>query len=224
MSDLISIKGGRDGLRLRLDPQGAWPDLLDELATELSANQSFFAGAHLVVELGDRQLDEPQLTALLDLLRQHGVSTDAIDASARESRTAARNAGITARPLPRYPAPPSAAPTHHESDAILLTRTVRSGQVVRHHGHITLLGDVNPGAEVIAGGSIVVWGRLRGLVHAGALGNAEAIICALELRPTQLRIAQQIATSPAGRGPFTAEVARVEAGQIIVEPWEAFKR
>lgn len=223
MSDLISIKGGRDGLRVRLDPHAEWPVLLQGLAEELSANQSFFAGARLVLDLGERQLDEAQLAAMLDLMRHHGVSAEALDASARSTRTAARAAGLTARPLPRYPEPaPQAAAT--ADDALLITRTVRSGQVVRHHGHITLIGDVNPGAELIAGGSIVVWGRLKGMVHAGALGNADAVVCALELRPTQLRIAQQIATSPTGRGPLSAEVARVENGQIVVEPWEAFKR
>jgi septum site-determining protein MinC len=224
MSDLISIKGGRDGLRVRLDPGAAWPALIEGLAHELSANQSFFVGARLVIDIGDRQLDEVQLAEILDLMRRHGVTADALDASARTSRSAARAAGLTARPLPRYPEPPQQAPAAPESDAILLTRTVRSGQVVRHHGHITLIGDVNPGAELIAGGSIVVWGRLKGMVHAGALGNADAVICALELRPTQLRIAQQIATSPSGRGPRNPEVARVEDGQIVVEPWEAFKR
>lgn len=224
MSDLISIKGGRDGLRVRLDPQAAWADVLATIDEELRTNQNFFAGARLVLDLGDRQLEEAQLATLLELMRRHGVTAEALDASARSTRTAARAAGLTARPLPRYPEPaPQAAPAT-DSDALLLTRTVRSGQVVRHHGHITLIGDVNPGAELIAGGSVVVWGRLKGMVHAGALGNADAVVCALELRPTQLRIAQQIATSPTGRGPLSAEVARVEQGQIIVEPWEAFKR
>lgn len=224
MSDLISIKGGRDGLRVRLDESAAWPDLLAGLAEELSANPGFFAGARLVLDLGERHLDETQLGAMLDLMRRHGVTADALDASARSTRTAARAAGLTARPLPRYPEAAAPASPASESDALLLSRTVRSGQVIRHHGHITLIGDVNPGAELIAGGSIVVWGRLKGMVHAGALGNADSVVCALELTPTQLRIAQHIATSPSGRGPQTAEVARVEQGQIIVEPWEAFKR
>jgi septum site-determining protein MinC len=224
MSDLISIKGGRDGLRVRLDQDAEWPVLLEGLAQELSANQSFFAGARLVLDLGERRLDEAQLHAMLELMRRHGVTADTLDASERSTRTIARAAGLTARPLPRHPEPAPTTAAASESDAMLLTRTVRSGQVVRYQGHITLIGDVNPGAELIAGGSIVVWGRLKGLVHAGALGNAGALICALELQPTQLRIAQHIATSPKGRGPRNPEVARVENEQIIVEPWEAFKR
>lgn len=107
---------------------------------------------------------------------------------------------------------------------MLLTRTVRSGQVLRHSGHITLIGDVNPGGELIAGGSVVVWGRLRGFVHAGALGNAEAVVCAIELRPTQIRIAEQFATTPHNAGPHLPEVARIDGSQIIVEPWEVYKK
>ncbi len=227
MSDLISIKGGREGLLLRLDDGADWGELLSQLARQLSQNQAFFSGARLTLELGGRAVSDAQLAEVLDLMQQHGVTAQALSASARESRNAARAAGLVARPLPRYPAPTlGAAPAQPESEAVLLTRTVRSGQVVRHSGHITLIGDVNPGGELIAGGSVVVWGRLRGFVHAGALGDEGAVVCAIELRPTQLRIGSQIAAGP--RGPGVAhtppEVARVEEGQIIVEPWEAYKK
>jgi len=82
---------------------------------------------------------------------------------------------------------------------------------------------VNPGGEIIAGGSVVVWGRMRGFVHAGALGNAGALVCAIELAPTQLRIADQIAAG-SREAPRTPEIARIEGGQIVVAPWEALKR
>lgn len=225
MSDLISIKGGRDGLRMRLDDTADWAALLAQLAQQLTQNRSFFSGAKLTLDVGDRAMSEAQLAEMLSLMQQHGVEAEALSANTRESRTAARAAGIVARPLPRYPEPaPGTAGVAFESEALLITRTVRSGQVVRHSGHLTLIGDVNPGGELIAGGSIVVWGRLKGFVHAGALGNAEAIVCAIELRPTQLRIAEQIATAPKTSGPHTPEVARIDGGQIVVEPWEALKR
>ena len=225
MSDLISIKGGRDGLRMRFDDTAEWGSLVEQLERQLAQNQAFFSGARLTLDLGDRAISEAQLTELLGLMQHHGVAAEALSANARESRNAARAAGITARPLPRYPdLPPGVPPSAPESEALLLTRTVRSGQVVRHSGHITLIGDVNPGGEVIAGGSVVVWGRLRGFVHAGALGNSEALVCAIELRPTQLRIADQIATAPKSSGPHAPEVARIETGQIVVGAWELHKR
>lgn len=220
MSDLITIKGSRDGLRLRLDANAAWPELLSRLDHHLGERRGFFHGASLVIDLGEREVSPAQLDEMLALIRQHGVQATAIDSSERATRAAARAAGLAARPLPRYPEP---APVV-EAEALMVMRTLRSGQVLRHTGHITLIGDVNPGAEVIAGGSVVVWGRLRGLVHAGALGDQHAIICALELMPTQLRIADLIARAPDRDKVSRPEFARVVAGEIVVDGWETFKR
>ncbi len=222
MSDLISIKGSKDGLRIMIDAEAEWVTVLEQLQVQFTQSGSFFSGAKLTLEIGDRLLHQEQVEALLRLMQQHGLSPEAIGATDRQSRNLARAAGLTARPLPRYEStPPSSAP---ESEALLLTKTVRSGQVVRHSGHITLIGDVNPGAEIVAGGSVVVWGRLRGFVHAGALGNREALICALELRATQLRIADQIARTPEGAGNSGPEIARLTNEQIIVEGWDTQRR
>jgi septum site-determining protein MinC len=220
MSDLISIKGSRDGLRLRLDANAAWSELLSRLDHHLGERRSFFHGASVVIDLGDREVSSAQLDEMLALIRQHGVQATAIDSSERATRMAARAVGLATRPVARY-SEPTPMP---DAEALLVMRTLRSGQVLRHTGHITLIGDVNPGAEIIAGGSVVVWGRLRGLVHAGALGDSSAIICALELRPTQLRIADLIARAPDQHPVNRPEFARVVAGEIIVDGWETFKR
>jgi septum site-determining protein MinC len=86
----------------------------------------------------------------------------------------------------------------------VVERTLRSGFSVRHAGHVVVIGDVNAGAQVIAGGSVLVWGRMRGMVHAGADGNEKAVVCALDLSPTQLRIAGLIATTPQRKGKITS--------------------
>ena len=67
--------------------------------------------------------------------------------------------------------------------------SLRSGQKVEEDGSIVILGDVNSGAEVIASDNIVILGTLRGLAHAGAKGNKEAIIAAGRLDTVQMRIA-----------------------------------
>lgn len=108
---------------------------------------------------------------------------------------------------------------------------VRSGQVLRHAGTIVLLGDVNPGGHVIAGGDVLVWGRLWGMVHAGALGDDSAIVAALDFEPVQLRIGHRVARTPKGDTeaparwfkrlrPSGPEIARVVKGQIVVEAWD----
>jgi septum site-determining protein MinC len=106
-----------------------------------------------------------------------------------------------------------------EGAALVVRRTLRSGQRVVHDGPVLVLGDVNPGAEVVAGGSVVVWGRLRGMVEAGRLFE-ESVVCALDLAPTQLRIGAAIARAPEepGRVPVP-EVAREGESGIIVDAW-----
>jgi septum site-determining protein MinC len=86
---------------------------------------------------------------------------------------------------------------------------------------VVVIGDVNPGAEIIAGGDVVVWGKLRGLVHAGAMGDTTAVICALELIPTRLRIADQIAIAPHDqRRQATPEKVSMHNGRIVAEAWQ----
>jgi septum site-determining protein MinC len=225
MDDLISVKGGKDGLRVQLAAAVEWAEVVAALRGYLEQSGSFFAGANLLVDVGERALTDAQLAEMLALLEASGVRPQALMAASRESRSAARSAGISARVAPpdssqrREDVPPEGAAT-------LLVRTVRSGQVVRHEGHVTLIGDVNAGAEIIAGGSVVVWGRLRGMVHAGALGDQTARICALELRPTQLRIANLIARTPEDAAPQlpVPEVAYVADGYITVEVWGGSRR
>lgn len=219
MTKLVTIKGSREGLRLQLDDAAGWPDVLAALRGQLEQGAQFFNGARIVVDIGDRALADEQLAELMALMREHHLETSALGSTSRESRNTARAAGVVARPSAR-----SAGVADERGEAAFVQRTIRSGQVVRHHGHITVIGDVNAGAEVIAGGSVVVWGRLRGTVHAGALGDRAAVICAIELRPTQLRIADLIARAPDGAASGVPEVARIDGDQIAVEPWESYRR
>lgn len=102
----------------------------------------------------------------------------------------------------------------------VVAHTLRSGQRIESSSTVVVLGDVNPGAEIAAGGDVIVVGKLRGLAHAGALGNQEAAIWALSVEAKQLRIAEMVARAPedgfSGRG---AERARIIEGQILLEPW-----
>ncbi len=98
--------------------------------------------------------------------------------------------------------------------------TLRGGQTLHQTGNIVIVGDVNPGAELVATGDILVFGRLAGIAHAGAQGDGSARIYALDLAPTQLRIATFIATDePAKRRSSpAAEVAFVREGHIAIVP------
>ncbi|MDN5293030.1 MAG: septum site-determining protein MinC [Eubacteriales bacterium] len=106
-----------------------------------------------------------------------------------------------------------------DENTILVQRTLRCGQSISYDGNVVIIGDVNPGAEVVAGGSIIVMGALRGVAHAGAQGDEKAVVAAFRLQPTQLRIAGYISRSPDGSTstPEYPEVARVKNGGIVID-------
>jgi septum site-determining protein MinC len=238
--DGIIIKGSREGLLITLGP-GAWRTALAAFEARLIAAPEFFKGARVALLVGNRQLIEADMRAARDLLAQHDVLLWGIISDDAETQHAAAVMGLDAdlpqrdrvkpRPADAEPGPPietasaatslESAPADDPEAGLVARRTLRSGQQLRHPGSITVIGDVNPGAEIVAGGDIVVWGKLRGTVHAGATGNETAVVCALILAPTQLRIAQYFARSPEGRRRKpTPEVARVREGKIVAESWE----
>jgi septum site-determining protein MinC len=115
--------------------------------------------------------------------------------------TPVASAGVTIPATP-HSAPAGISTLYHRG-------TLRGGQTLHNLGNIIVIGDVNPGAELIASGDVVVFGALRGVAHAGAQGDASARVVALELAPTQLRIATMIATpegSAVERGPQHAYI------------------
>ncbi|HHY06293.1 MAG TPA: septum site-determining protein MinC [Clostridia bacterium] len=98
----------------------------------------------------------------------------------------------------------------------IIERNLRSGQKITFDGHVLVFGDVNPGAEIIAAGFIMVFGSLRGIAHAGATGDEKAWVMASRLQPTQLRIANCITRAPAEE-PQGPEIAKIHEGAIICE-------
>lgn len=207
---------------------GAWQDVLAELTAQLDrpVAQSFFRGARVLLETGARSIAVRELEELIALFAQHQMELISVvgDASTQAAFNQLRSPTLqppeSLEPGDSHEAP-SENPPSEKAEALVIQRTLRSGQSIRHPGTIVIIGDVNPGAEIIAEGDVVVWGRLRGVVHAGAAGDENAIVTALLLSPTQLRIGRHIARSPEEKQKYVApaEIARVRDGQIIVEPW-----
>ncbi|MBI2251728.1 MAG: septum site-determining protein MinC [Armatimonadetes bacterium] len=100
---------------------------------------------------------------------------------------------------------------------LLIKRTLRSGQKINFSGNVVVLGDINPGAEVIAGGDIVAMGAIRGMVHAGAQ-NSQASILALKLHPAQLRIGDKTAYLNNSKN-NTPEIAKIINEAIVILPF-----
>ena len=228
----VSIKGIREGLLVTVPDRGSFANLLALLAAELAQKQGFLQGSQVALQVGYRQLSKDNLRDLQALFEQNQLALWAVLAEEPKAREAARELALATRLsgsqtdlngnfISQAPETETAVTPDPPQGGLILKETLRSGRSIYHEGHVVIIGDVNPGAEIVASGDVIVWGRLRGLVHAGALGDETAVICALELTPTQLRIADQIAISPdEKRGKAIPEQAAIRSGQIVAEMWQ----
>jgi septum site-determining protein MinC len=230
----ISIKGIREGLLVTAG-DGPWDEIEAALIDTIQTQREFFRGARLALQVGDRSLDKDEIRKLRDKLAEHDATLWAVLGQSPETIRSARRNDLETELSAQ--ASTADAPTdlddmssdgelppidsnEYGMSAVLLKNTLRSGRVIRHVGHVIIIGDVNPGAQIIAGGDVIIWGRLRGTVHAGANGDPKALVCALDMRPQQLRIANLVAISPPDNHPRPRpEIAFVREGQIIAEDW-----
>ncbi len=219
----MEIKGIKDGILINLEDQ-AWSDVKDDMIQQIEDKKEFFLGARLILDVGNNILKAKELGELRDLLAEKGVILAGISSFSIVTQETAKVLGLKTDLRPtKIKAKKSIRPldTLLEGEpAVMIHRTMRSGFKVAYHGHVIVLGDVNPGAEIIASGCVVVWGRLRGTVHAGAEGDEDAVVCALDLSPMQLRIASKVATSPNDEEKPQPEIACIKDDQIIAELWQ----
>lgn len=223
--EIVTIKGLKDGLLISLSPTEEWQSITSTLAARLDEQGEFFSGAAITVHLGERPVPKYELSSLKALLERRGLVLSAVQSDSNTTLDAATALDVRVFAINKvHEDKPETLPTDPQETGtygVMIKRTLRSGRTVRSEGHVVVLGDVNPGAEIVAVGDVIIWGKLRGTVHAGAEGDTEAVVCALDMNPTQLRIAGYFATSPKGkRRNVSPEVARVQDEQIIVATWE----
>lgn len=234
---MIGIKGIKQGVLVTLPDTTEWEVVIEALSDEVDRRGAFFKGAQWVLDLQNREASQEDILYLRDILQAREVQLLGLLSTHETTRAAARAlllhthldeipTGIrTASPEPeegQYVVPPVDS-EEYGTGGVLIKRTLRSGRTVRSQGHVVVIGDVNSGAEIIANGDIVIWGKVRGVVHAGAQGDESAVVCALDLAPTQLRIAGLITIPPQEtnkRRTPQPEIARVINGQIEAVPWD----
>ena len=220
-NSLIQIKGLRDGLLVSLD-DAPWEDQRMALLAQVDGQPAFFQGARLALDVASQVLHVNELVDLRDQLSERGIYLWAVISESPTTEKTAQLLGLATRiskPRPEE-GRKFAVEDLGEETALFLQRTLRSGTRIEFSGHVVVLGDVNPGAEIVADGNVMVWGRLRGMVHAGAKGNRSAVICALELSPTQLRIADEVSAAIRPQGSPRPEVVRINNdGNLQAELW-----
>jgi septum site-determining protein MinC len=188
----LQIKGFREGLLIKLG-EGDWDSVSIKLLNQMDDRPDFFRGAKISIDVGERSIHAAELGQLRDRLSERGVSLFAIISKSPATEAVAESLGLSTHK--------SVLKDHNEAiknalvngeNAVLIQKTLRSGASIKYSGHVIIDGDVNPGAEIIAEGSIYVWGKLRGSVSAGVGGLETAVICALDFNPERMRIANII--------------------------------
>ena len=167
-------------------PIAGW---LDEIDVTLARSPGFFAGKPVVLDLSAVDLSRSAIAHLISSLEQRdirilgieGVDAVHLTTSMPPLLTGGRNC-ILAQIEPKKP---EAKP---KPVSLLLESPVRSGQSIYCEGDVTVLGSVGSGAEIVAGGSIHVYGALRGRAMAGFNGNSAARIFCQKIEAELLAI------------------------------------
>ncbi|WP_445490134.1 septum site-determining protein MinC [Niallia sp. 03133] len=177
---LVTIKGTKNGLSLHLNDNCSFEELKQELASKLSESSGMHGDRTDItvnVELGYRYLTADQQEEITSLIQsKKNLSVHSINSMIVTKQEAEKWAS--------------------ENELVSVTSIVRSGQILEVPGDLLLIGDVNPGGKVVAGGNIFIMGQLKGVAHAGCNGNDQAIVAASVMRPTQLRISSLINRAP----------------------------
>jgi septum site-determining protein MinC len=226
--NLLVILPPEEGDAANPATQFTWSDLWQQLNQRLNSSDRFWQPntvVHLMAD--DRLLDVRQLQELEEALTAAQLHLKRVFTSRRQTAVAAATAGYSVEQqalvghLNQSPAEVGKA----LAEPLYLETTLRSGVEVRHQGSVVILGDLNPGSSIVAEGDILVWGRLRGIAHAGSAGNDRCAILALQMEPMLLRIAHLIARAPeTPPDQYTAEVAYVIEGTIRIARAIEFQR
>lgn len=201
----MKLRGTLGGLNLLLEPG----DTAESVSRGLVLPN--LAGSSVTIEVGG-DADMGALERALEIIREAGGQPGRLRA-----------------PRVTVASPAQAAPEAHPIDSartVIVPHTIRAGSRSEYRGSVIVLGDVNPSAEVIAGGDVIVIGALRGLAHAGQGGYGDAIVWARPIASPQIRIGDAVARAPEGSslsnmrvrdGQPVAELARLQDGVIVID-------
>ena len=220
ITSLVQIKGIRDGL-LATFADAPWEEQRLALLAQIDERPAFFQGARLAMDVGAQTLKVNDLVDLRDFLSERNISLWAVISESGITEQTAQLLGLATRISKPRPEERIQAPEISDDTALFVNKTLRSGTRIEFPGNVVVLGDVNAGAEVIAEGSVIIWGRVRGMIHAGCKGDNSAVICALDLSATQLRIANEVSAVLKPPKDPRPEIASInKEGHLQAELWQ----
>ena len=201
---IVTLKGLRDGIAVDIDETSDFVAVIEMLRQKVSDGKRFFAGANTKVYFKGRKLTSEEEDTLISIISNiAGVS---ISPKKVEVPVDSQAEMIHADIEEAFIEPESNTETEviseyikknfTESNCAFYKSGLRSGQSIKYKGSVVVMGDINPGSEIVADGNVVVLGSLKGLAHAGASGDESCFVLANLLQPVQLRIAGVISSMP----------------------------
>lgn len=205
------IKGTKSGIIVVMEPAMDFDSIKVAVAEKFRTSSDFLGNATMAISFEGHELSNEQQRELLDIINENSKlniicivdtnpKTEEIFKKSLEDKLMELNA----------------------NSGQFYKGNLRSGQVLESETSIIIIGDVKPGAKVVSKGNIIVLGFLKGNAFAGASGNENAFVLALDMNPVQIRIADIIARSPDSpqqKKEKETKVAYIEDGNIYIEPF-----
>ena len=218
MGERILIKGNRYGLNVQLEEAASFDELYEDFVSKLTEGKKFFGEATISIQFAGKDITEEETDMLVAAVHEHTDMTVfcVVDDSMAVVPPEAFAEQPTEKEIVREVITKSVIPME---SAVFHQGTLRSGQEITVDTGIVIVGDINPGAKVVAKGNIFVIGKLRGFAHAGFGGEEKACIFAMEMAPTQMRIGRVIARSPDKFDDESSkpQIAFLEDNRIIID-------
>lgn len=197
--NIINIKGTPSGLVFYFDNVDAgFGQLCAALEDKLLASGDFFINADYIID-NQQQFSQEELAILDGIMAKYHLHQGKVRPHELPSDEKYEVIYQTAG-----------------GNSLLVTRSVRNGQRLSVRGNAVIMGDINPGGEIVATGNIVVMGSCRGVLHAGAEGDDTCYILAYNMLAQQLRIGSHVATVPADAGNSPLKLAMVQDNTIVL--------
>lgn len=222
LENIVIFKGGRDGIVVILDENASFIDIKTVFIQKLQDAKSFFNGAKVSIRFKGKILTTQQREELIDLLSGQNILNISFIHDFEEDGTGKISATEDTQQPENWFANEISYDTSMTKYHIGM---LRSGQSIEYPGSVVVLGDVNPGAIISAGGNVVILGSLKGTVHAGKdLKSYKPFVMAIGMYPVQIGIGNVIARSPDGvykqktNQKDATLIAYLSSEQIYIEP------
>jgi len=209
MNNAVIIKGTKSGIIIVLDSSMEFEELKQNVAAKFKESSKFLGNAAMALSFEGRVLSNDEQRELLDIINEnsdlHIVCIVDTDKEKEELLSKSLNERLMEL---------------QSNTGQFYKGNLRSGQVLEVESSIIVIGDVNNGAKVVSKGNVIILGSLKGNVFAGASGNSNAFVVALDMEPVQIRIADIIARAPDKKSREVkreAKIAFVDDGNIYIE-------